>query len=245
MLKKIVAGALILGMLVLPACGKSNFQTHSDNVAKKSLYHDTARKEAVKYGFQALEKVMGFYEAQLKNDQKVNSDKTLFKYTAYDSKHNIVGIYEVADVTSGYVSIVNNMTIANSRERVIREFAPIFQSITKDLVDSGNAPKSWIDVASEFVKHVPLMASMGAMYGLSVAAIDKAGANITNNLSDNASATNTVGNGNKVANGGSTLTDSTSTETNIVSGAGSGNNTTTTTPAPETPAETPETPVIE
>lgn len=209
MFKKITAAFLIIGMLILPGCGKkSNFQVHSDNFAKRSLYDNKAQKESLKYAFQALSKIMKFYEDQTTGNIKEQSNKSLFTYTAYDKTgRNVVGIYEVADVTSGYVSIINNMTISNSRERVIREFTPIFEGITKRMISEGNAPKSWIDVASEFVKHVPMMASMGAMYGLTSMAIDKAGNTINANLASGAELNNinTSGNGNNVAAEGSLI----------------------------------------
>lgn len=212
MLKKFTATALVVGMLILPSCSakKSNYQTYSDNLAKRSLYHDTAKKKSLKFAFEALNKIMGLYEKEIASSLNDGAKATLFKYTAYDKTgEHIVGTYEVADVTSGYVSIINNMTITNSRERVIREFAPIFEDIATGMVEAGNPPKSWIDVASEFVKHVPLMASMGAMYGLTTLAIDKAGNNITANLSDNAAMrlnnTNTSGSNNNIASDGATV----------------------------------------
>lgn len=200
MFNKIVAIALVCGMMLLPGCsGKSNVQTYDENLTKRSLYHDTQKSKSLKYAFEALNKIMEFYEDQVMKNMEVQSQKALFSYTAYDKTgKKIVGKYEVADVTSGYVSIINNMTIAQSRERVIREFAPIFEDIASTMVAEGKPPKSWIDVASEFVTHIPLMASMGAMYGLGTAAIDKAGNVINANLKDNAQLNNNniVGNGN-------------------------------------------------
>ncbi len=209
MFKRLIAGLMIVSLMILPGCGKkSNFQTHSDNLAKRSLYHYSQKKESLKYAFQALNKIMTFYEDQVQKNIVTNSEKPLFTYTAYDKTgRNIVGQYQIADVTGGYVSIINNMTILASRERVIREFVPIFEGITSEMVDAGNAPKSWIDVASEFVKHVPMMASMGAMYGLTSMAIDKAGNNVTAYLESGSELNNTnvSGNGNNVAAEGSSI----------------------------------------
>lgn len=189
MLKKFTAYAMVGSMLMLPiGCAKvSERQNYDNQLAKRSLYHSKAKENSYKYAFEALENIMESYEEKMKEETTKASTKALFTYTAYDKTgKKILGKYEVADVTSGYVSIINSMTLAQSRERVIREFVPIFKGIADSLVENGTPPKSWIDVASEFVKHTPMLATMGAMYGLGKAAIDSAGNRITTNLNDEA-----------------------------------------------------------
>jgi len=204
-------GILFFASIALfSGCASSNYQQYARSNADQTLYRSTNQRETLRNVTTTIKDILKPFEEQAQ--AKIQNSMVQAQRMPMPTNDIQYAFYSMSQMAIE-ASRWNGMArLADARERAVAHLQPIVMAIYDKQDAPLKAPLTAADVLNNFTDKIPFLGTIGGMYGLGVAAIDKVGDKISVSMRDG---DNNVGNGTQGNAGGNTAVGS---DNNPISG---------------------------